>query len=111
MGTRGFVWAYYYDDVGGIWALKVDADYALMPERGWSSPVATTTPPFPRGWRPRYVVGLDSEGHPRRAIVASVTATLWSRSVGFFSFYASDETLWSATVVRLVQESRAQSPR
>lgn len=110
MTVRGFVWAYYVSDDGNTYALKVDADYAPMPERGWVFPAAMGTPVYPRGWLPRKVVGLDESGHPREAVVASVGADLWTRVALTFHFYATDETLHTANVTRYLTENMKQRP-
>lgn len=109
--TRGYVWADYHSDDGGIYSLKVDADYAAMPERGWTYPSPPGRPVYPRGWTPRTVVGLDELGHPRHAIVSSVAAPLWVGSVTTFTINASDELPHTCTVFKSLAERLTQRPR
>jgi hypothetical protein len=89
--TRGFVWGYYHSDDGNTYALQVDADYAGMSERGWVTPAASGTIVFPRGWTPRRVIGLDDRGKLQVAVVASVTADLWTGAATTFTINGSDE--------------------
>lgn len=110
MTVRGFVWAIYNSDDGNQYALRVDADYAAMPERGWTVPAPAGMPPYPRGWMIRKVVGLDSDGHPRKAGVGSITADLWTGVVKTFDINASDETVHTVTVDRMYSERWRQRP-
>lgn len=111
MPVRGFKWAVYDSDDGNQYALRVDADYFGMPERGWTLEAPAGMPPYPRGWFPRKAVGLDSDGHPRKAIVASVSAPLWTRSATTFTVNASDETPHVVTVTRFYAERWRNRPR
>jgi hypothetical protein len=106
----GFIWGRYVSDDGNTYALRVDADYHAMVERGWDVPADSATIVYPRGWRPRYALGLDAAGHPRRAVVASVVASLWVGSVTTFTIRASDGSLVPCSVVELRQERRAARP-
>lgn len=110
MSTRGFVWAYYASSDGNTYALQVDADYFAMPERGWTGPAAAGTPVYPRGWKPRVVIGLDPTGHVRRAVVASTTADLWTGAVTSFTIQASDETEVTCTVIKSYAERMSAKP-
>lgn len=110
MPTRGFVWAYYQSDSGSTFALQVDADYALMPERGWTSPAAPGTPVYPRGWTPRKVIGLDEDGHPRFAFVGSTSADLWTGVADTFTINGTDETVHTCSVFRRRAERMSRRP-
>ena len=69
----------------------MDADYAAMPERGWTSPAASGTYVYPRGWTPRRVLGLDDRGKVQKAIVASTSADLWTGVATTFTVNGTDE--------------------
>lgn len=108
--TRGRVWAYYASDDGNVYALQVDADYAAMPERGWSHPAAVGTIPYPRQWKPRIVVGLADDGTTRRAVVASVAADLWTGAVTTFTVEGTDELPHTYTVIKSLAERMSARP-
>lgn len=108
--TRGFVWADYVSDDGNTYALRVDADYAAQPDRGWTYPSPAGRPVYPRGWLPRCVVGLDEAGHPRKARCGTTSAPLWVGTVITFAFNASDETVHTAVVIETRQERRGAHP-
>jgi hypothetical protein len=88
--SRGYLWGYYESDDGNTYAWRVDADYAAFPERGWVTPAATGTIVYPRFWSPRRVVGHDSTGRRQVAIVATVTADLWTGTATTFTINGSD---------------------
>lgn len=111
MGTRGFVWANYHSDDGNTYALQVDADYAAETGRGWTYPSSAGTPVYPRGWIPRHVIGVDSVGHERRAIIASPSAGLWSGSVLTFVVNGTDELPHTCAVTKRRMERIAARPR
>jgi hypothetical protein len=102
--ARGFGWGRYVDDVGRNWALKVDADYLGDPDRGWTAATPSEAP-FPRGWLPRQVVGLDEFGFLQRTRVPSTTSPLWTGAVSTFRFNATDQ------LEHLVQVTGFQSER
>jgi hypothetical protein len=89
--TRGYLWGYYHSDDGNTYAWRVNAEYAAMPERGWVTPAAHGTPVYPRFWSPRRVVGHDATGQRQVAIVASVTADLWTGVATTFTINGTDE--------------------
>jgi len=89
--SRGYVWAYYHSDDGNTYAWHVDQDYFVFPERGWTGPAVPGTIVYPRGWAPRRVVGHDLAGHRQTAIVASVTADLWTGVATSFTINGTDE--------------------
>jgi len=97
--TRGFSWGYYHSDDGNIYALQVDADYLVMAERGWVGPAAPGTIVYPRGWTPRRVVGLDDRGKLQQAVVADVTADLWTGASTTFTINGSDELPHTVNVI------------
>jgi hypothetical protein len=102
--TRGRVWAYYESDDGNVYALQVDADYADELARGWAWPAAAGTPPYPRGWRARFVAGVDENGAIRHATVASVDADLWTGLATTFVIAGTDGADHICTVFETVQE-------
>lgn len=108
--SRGYVWGLYESDDGNTYALRVDADYAAQSERGWAYPAPSGTPVYPRGWSPRKVVGLDENGHPRHAIVATVAADLWTGVASTFTISGTDETEHTCTVIRSLGERLKMRP-
>jgi hypothetical protein len=108
--TRGRVWGYYHSDTGNIFALEVDGDYFGMTERGWTVPAAPGTIPFPRGWTPRKAYGLDERGAIQFAIVASVSADLWTGVATTFTINGSDELPHTCTVFKRKAERNQVKP-
>jgi hypothetical protein len=107
---RGFVWAYYASDDGRTYALQVDADYAAVSARGWTYPAAHGTYVYPRGWMPRKVIGLDEDGHPREAVVGTVTADLWTGVATTFTVNGTDGAPHTCTVFDRRQERNSKQP-
>jgi len=106
---RGFVWGRYVDNFGNTWALRVDADYATMDERGWDTTNITGLFPLPRGWLPRRVVGVDETGRLQSAISATTDSLLWSGLSSSFAIEANDGSLVICTVTGFEAE-RSQLP-
>ena len=100
------VWAVYVDDIGRSWALLVDGDYFLQPERGWLAAEGFNLAPLPRTYRARRVVGLDETGRKRFATVATVGAELWTGVEPTFIFETRDGGQALATVIELQAERR-----
>lgn len=109
--ARGFAWAYYHSDDGNVYAVKVEADYAAMAERGWEYPASAGTFVYPRGWSERKVVGPDETGRVRKAIVASTTADLWTGVASTFAIIGNDGLTHTCTVLRRYNEVWSQRPR
>lgn len=107
---RGFDWKLYESDDGGLYSLQVDADYALQTQRGFLTDAGAGVPPLPRGWRARYVVGLEPLGRSHRALVASVTADLWTGVAGTFDVSDSGGEIQTCVVVGRVQERSRPRP-
>jgi hypothetical protein len=104
--ARGFIWAMYIDDEGGVWVLRVDRDYAADPDRGWATEGLAGLPPLPHFWRARRVLGIDSNGATQTAIVATTIAPLWTGTVSTFTFETTSLGLDTATVVNKMSERR-----
>jgi len=104
--ARGYVMCGYMDDTGSVWKLPVNGDYALDSSRGWVGPAPTATPPVPRLWRPRYVVGIDDQGRRVNARVATLAAPLWTGAATAFYVISNDGVAHTATVIRHVGERR-----
>lgn len=104
--ARGFTWGDYFDDDGNEWALAVDSDYIDHPERGWTLAGDTGLVPLPRSWRARRVVGLDSTGREQFAVVASLTADLWTGTATSFVIRDSEGQPQTCTVVEYRGEKR-----
>ncbi len=105
--SRGFIWGYYLSDDGNTYAWRVDADYFGFPERGWTGPAVPGTIVYPRFWSPRRVVGHDTAGNRQVAIVATVTADLWTGVSGTFTINGTDE-LPHVCTVDFTQAERAK---
>jgi len=107
---RGFTWGRYIDQFGNAWAMQVDADHALSPQRGWVGSSGIGLAPFPRGWIPRAVVGIEPDGTKHQAVVASELADLWTGSATTFDIERSDAGIETCTVIRrLAERSRMPS--
>lgn len=104
--ARGFTWGDYVDDDGSEWALAVDSDYITHAERGWTLAGDTGLVPLPRSWRARRVVGLDSTGREQFAVVASLTADLWTGNVTTFRIRDSEGLPQDCVVVEYRTEKR-----
>ena len=103
---RGFVWSVYIDDNLELWRLRVNADYVDEDSRGWVPADPSAVDPLPRTWVPRKVVGVDSTGRTRSAIVASTEAALWTGAVTTFSLEASDGLFYPVSVTARLEEVR-----
>lgn len=103
---RGFTWSVYLDDTGAPWALQVDSEYAVMLERGWGGADPTGLDPFPRTWKTRKVRGLEESGRSHHAVVADLSAPLWTGEATTFTIIANDGTPILCTVVELFAEKR-----
>lgn len=104
--ARGYLVSEYLDDEGVPWRLKVDADYAIDPARGWVSGATPGLPSFPRLWQPRAVVGIDESGRTQSTRVASLSAPLWTGATQSFTFRGSDGLLYTAFVIQRLGEKR-----
>jgi hypothetical protein len=104
------VWGTYFDDLNRPWALRVDDDYFRQPARGWFTQASSDSFPFPRGWFPRRVIGVDTNGNFRTAVAPSTSSPIWTGGSLFFSIEASDQSLVSCQVVGRLQELRSAAP-
>lgn len=104
--SRGFVWAIYVDDTQTAWSLRVDADFAAEVSGGWDTASVEGVAGMPRGWRPRYVLGLDVDGNVHRRRVARTDADLWTGTQPFFTVEGTDQLPHTATVYARVGERR-----
>ena len=102
--TRGYTWGYYGSDDGHTYAIRVDADYAVMPERGWVAPAANGTFVYPRGWTPRRAIGIDDRGRLQEAVVATTSADLWTGAAVTFTINGTDELPHTCAVIKLKAE-------
>jgi hypothetical protein len=107
---RGYRWCRYYSDDGRVFALRVDADYQLQPQRGFNELAEAGEPPLPRGWLPRAVVGLEPSGRVQRAIVGHVDAELWSGTRDDFDVVDSNGDVQTCTVVAWYGERSSARP-
>jgi len=108
--SRGYKWGYYLSDDGNTYAWRVDADYFGFPERGWTGPAASGTIVYPRFWSPRRAVGHDSSGKRQVAIVAAVTADLWTGVADSFTINGTDELPHVCHVDFLQSEKASMRP-
>src|SRR5262245_36137944 len=104
--ARGYVMCGYMDDTGAVWKLPVNGDYALDSARGWVGPAPLGTPPVPRLWRPRYVVGIDDTGRRVQTRVATTSSPLWTGAATVFYMISNDGVAHTANVIRYVGERR-----
>lgn len=107
---RGFGWFLYEADTGEIFALQVDEDYALQPQRGWIPAAPGSAPPLPRQWSPRLVLGVELSGRKQRAVVASTSCSLWLGEVNTFDIVDSNGEIQTCTVYTRQAESAARRP-
>ena len=107
---RGYEWAVYQCDDDSVFALSVDSDYALQPQRGWGSAEGLGLVPMPRGWAARYVVGIEPAGRHHRAIVSSLLADLWTGERTDFDIVDTDGQLQTCIVYKRVQERVGRRP-
>lgn len=108
--ARGFVWGTYFDDTNAAWALKVDDDYFRQSERGWFTQAAPGAIPFPRGWTPRRVQGMDSRGNIRFAVSPSLSSPIWTGASPTFRIEATDQTIVSVTITHWLEEVKSPRP-
>lgn len=107
---RGLVWVLYEADDQALYALQVDADYQLQTGRGFITLAPPGTPPVPRGWLVRRVVGVEPTGRTHKATVASVNAPLWAGTETTFDIVDSDSQLQTCTVTRWLGERSRPKP-
>ena len=107
---RGYDWKLYAADDGGLYALRVDADYALQSGRGFATNANPGTPPLPRGWLPRRVRGVEPTGRLHTATVASVEAPLWTGAETTFDIVDSNGDLQTCVVTGRLQERARDRP-
>lgn len=96
---RGFVWAVYETDDGRLFGLRVDADLVAQGDRGWLTVGAELTNPLPRGWLPRRVRGIDTDGNVRYARVGRLDAPVWTGAAETFLVQGSDLVPKVVTIV------------
>lgn len=78
--ARGFTYAIYTADNDAQYLRQVDADHALVVERGWALWDGTTPHNlWPQRAKPRMVFGVSpTTGRRGYAVIGSVSAELWS---------------------------------
>jgi len=101
-----FIWGEYFDDVGGIWLLRVNSTYFGHVERGWLADDGTGHPPMPRQWKPRRVVGVDFLGHGQTAVSPTTSSLIWTGQSSTFSVLGNDGSTLLCTVVGRLEEER-----
>jgi len=107
---RGYEWAVYRCDSDEVYGLLVDGDLVLQPQRGWDFPAAHGIPPMPRGWAPRYVMGIEPLGYHHKAIVATLDCDLWTGIRNDFDIVDTNGELQTCLVYRRVQERTRRRP-
>jgi len=108
---RGFQWSVYVADDGGVYAVRVDADYALQSQRGLETVASAGYQPLPRGWLARRVRGVEPSGRTHYAVVGNVSAALWTSERLDFDVVDSGGGLQTCTVTAWLQERSANRPR
>lgn len=105
--ARGRTLATYNTDLPFLPAkVNVDIPNNLFGEAslGWT-PATAGAPRSPRRFKPRHAVGVDTTGHRVRAIVADVTADLWTGVATTWTFIDNFGATQTATVTGLVGEA------
>lgn len=105
------VYAIYERDDGTTqYARLIDADQAAEASRGWVTAGVAGLPLLPIKAKPRVVYGVSATtGRRGSAVVAQVTATLWTGAATTFDVEANDGTTDTMTVTRRRGESFAQA--
>lgn len=107
---RGMVYAIYHADDATLYARLVDADQAAEASRGWTTSGVAGLPFLPIKAKPRVVYGVSATtGRRGTAVVASLTATLWTGAATTFDVEANDGTTDTMTVTRRRGESFGQA--
>src|SRR4029453_2400762 len=106
----GFTWGVYASDDGHDYLLKVDLDLYVQTDRGWEPPVPDSyLPQYPRGWKPRHVVGLGPEGQRREAICATTSCVLWSNLTSTFDYRDTNGLMITAQIIMRISEKRLKA--
>ncbi len=98
--------AYNSDILGLLFEVSEPTEYVAETSRGWAINAfpAGFTPRLPKRLTPRHVIGVGPGGETRRAIVADVTATLWTAVAPTFTSESADGTDLVCTVTGYVGE-------
>ena len=101
---------YVRDDGTTTYARLVDSDEFAQASRGWSATGVAGLPLLPIKTKPRVVYGVSAtSGRRGSAVVATVTADLWTGVATTFAVEANDGTSDTMTVTRRRGESFAQA--
>jgi hypothetical protein len=106
MPSRTVARGLYVSDIlgpGTTFTRRVDDHLFTQAQFGWTPPVGGETP-LPVGLRPRRVVGVDASGMRHTAVVADISAALWTRATATWDILDDTGTLQSVTVTGLVGE-------
>lgn len=108
---RGMRYGVYVRDDGTTqYARLVDSDEFAQASRGWSATGVAGLPLLPIKSKPRVVYGVSAtSGRRGTAVVATVTADLWTGVATTFDVEANDGTSDTMTVTRRRGESFAQA--
>lgn len=111
MPVRGMRYGVYVRDDGTTrYARLVDSDEFAETDRGWSATGVAGLPLLPIKSKPRVVYGVSATtGRRGSAVVATVTANLWTGTATTFTVEANDQTTDTMTVTRRRGESFAQA--
>jgi hypothetical protein len=102
--ARGKQPGIYVTDGGTHYRSMVDKAYYAEGSRGWTDGSALK-PHLPRGFRPRHVTGLNAtSGRRGSAVVAAVTASLWTGGATTFDIETDDLVTETQTVVNTIGE-------
>lgn len=106
---RGFVYAGYTCDDGTVFQTLVDADEALIADRGWA-PVTVGGDMLPQLFRPRRILGLSpTTGRRAKIRIGSITCDLWTGVATSFTVELDTGTPDTMTVVGRTQERRLRA--
>lgn len=97
---------YNSDIMAQLFETSVPTPYFAETGRGWSinTFLPGKTPRLPSLLTPRHVVGVTGAGLRRRAIVADLTADLWTGAATTFIAIGTDGTNETCTVTGFVGE-------
>lgn len=99
--------ALYVSDIlgpGTSFTRRVDDHFFTQAELGWAAPVGGELP-IPMGVRPRHAVGIDTSGRRHSVVVATTSATLWTRAALTWQILDDAGALDTVTLTGLVGEA------
>lgn len=99
--------AIYTSDIlgpGTDFTRRVDDHFFTQADLGWAAPAGGELP-IPTGVRPRHAVGVDTSGRRHSVVVATTSATLWTRAATTWQILDDAGALDTVTLTGLVGEA------